>query len=363
LVLTGQEKIDSCKITYSQQFEYSQSIDKSGRISKAKLALENILHSRDVSLMFSDQGDELVGFIHEELFPSYLFDYPSVIEFHFLNTGETKNGIVFTLLMRQSLAGFGDEYRDMLYIHYIYRAILVEVDGEYKLNCSLRIDDFQKKNSQFGRYLYNQIRTSKTEFNVKEYRRFSGLIFQDFGIKPPKEKLIYVVSDRNDAMKIFGFEYSLNVTGMYLQNLGILINCTSSTLDKHELTHYFLKQFGLSKFLSEGIAVYYGGSQGFERKIFFENQKLEFKNLEESERERWLNLFKDGQLTGGPYSTFFYAISGQLIANFIDKNGKDKLSKLVRQTPNITPEMFIQQYLISANESVDNYLHDLLLDE
>jgi hypothetical protein len=357
-VLYGQQEIDSCKISYSQQFEFALSIDESGRFAQAKEALESVLYKRDTILLVADQGNELVQFVYDELFPSHL--QGNEMEFQFLNIGEIDRGIVMTIIMRQDLSQFGEEYENMLYVHYIYRAILIETKQGYKLDCSLQLDEFEVSENAFGKYLYNPNRTNKKDLSIKNYKFFSKNILNTYHLKHPKKELTYVVSDRNDAMKIFGFSYSLNVTGMYIRKLGILINCTSTPLDKHELTHYLLESFDLGKFLSEGIAVYHGGSQGTDHASFFEIQKNTFNQIDQEEKQNWLSMYKEGLLQGGPYNPFFYAVSGQLISEFIEHHGEEGLKEIVRVNPNITPEKFIEQYLLGGGENVDMYIKNIL---
>jgi hypothetical protein len=350
--------IDSCKISYSQLFEETINLDDKGDIKQAANCLKTFLYNRDSTFLIANEGKDLEKFIYDELFPIDA----NQIEYHILNVGIVKKGFIFSILIRQDLSNF-DAYKNMIYVLGIYRAVIIKTKDGYKLDCSLQTEDFKVKKSKFGTYIYQENRTNKKEINLEKYNEFSKNFIKIFKIDQPKEKLKYVISDRNDAFKIFGFSYSNSTTGMYFRKLNLLINITNTELDKHELTHFYLNKFNLGKFLSEGIAVYLGGSNGDSFKSFIKKEINNFKSVGISEQTNWLNLFKEGKLQGGPYIPFYYALSGLLIEDFIEKNGPIKLKELFISNPQILPKEFITKHIVLEKINLDVYLKSLIEQE
>ena len=357
-VLSQINSIDSCKISYSQLFEETINQDDKGDIKQAANCLKTFLYNRDSTFLIANEGKELEKFIYDELFPIDA----NQLEYHILNVGIVKKGFIFSILIRQDLSNF-DAYKNMIYVLGIYRAVIIKTKDGYKLDCSLQTEDFKVKKSKFGTYLYQENRTNKKEINLEKYNEFSKNLIKIFKIDQPKEKIKYIISDRNDAFKIFGFSYSNSTTGMYFRKLNLLINITNTELDKHELTHFYLNKFNLGKFLSEGIAVYLGGSNGDSFKSFIKKEIHNFKSVSISEQTNWLNFFKEGKLQGGPYIPFYYALSGLLIEDFIEKNGPIKLKELFISNPQILPKEFITNHIVLEKINLDVYLKSLIEQE
>ena len=350
---------DSSKIVHSQQYDYTLALEKDEKLKSASTAFESFLNSRDTNFMMSDINKNFIQVIYEELFPRYLTK--NEVEFDLLNIGKEDSSVVISILSRQNFSKYPEEYQNMLYTFNIYKAILVNTKDGWKLNCGLRTDGLEKKKSPFGYYWYDPKKINRSEIKAKAYNKFSKEICDNFGIKRPDKKIDYIISDRNDAMKILGFYYSLNITGLYEKKIDLLIDCTNSPLYKHEIVHYLLEQFNLSKFLSEGIAVYYGGSHSDSFDEFFLQEKNIFAATENDEKSEWLKLFIKGGIIGGEYQPFYYAMSATLIQQFLLKHTSLELTEIMNKTPGITPGEFMKKYLLSnTSQSEEEFLLNIL---
>lgn len=346
------------KITLSPQFEVISSMLKDSEIVIKQV--EKILFTHDTSLIYCKEGQYLKEFMLEELFPSL---YPNdQIEYHFLNISKIDDTqYKIRILNKIDFTKWGEEYNNYFYANYIYDSNIKLINGTWKMDVSLQTESYSKEKAPFGNYIFDKSAFNKNIINNNQYKKFSKAISRKYNIKLPEKKLTYFISDRNDAFKIFGFTYCISATGMFIDDINVLINTDLNFLDKHELTHFFFSKFNIDKFLSEGVAVYEGGSNGEECNMFIINNfKSDFNNLSEAQKSIWLNNFINNRLEGGPYMPFYYACSGLLITEYLKTYNFKSLGLLMKNNGNITPHEFICQYLTGEDADPESFLLSLI---
>jgi hypothetical protein len=101
--------------------------------------------------------------------------------------------------------------------------------------------------------------------------------------------------------------------------------------------------------LSEGIAVFYGGSNGISQEQHFAAEQTRFHVLADSIKTIYVHDFLDAKYYGGDYQPFFYAISGKLIANYLETHTELELKTIIENYGTIIPNDFIMTYLKIEN--------------
>lgn len=348
------DSLKSFKFTQSPQFDFIESLNlQSGEVSNE---LKDIIANHDSSRFICTQGDDLKNFMIEELIPSFYL--PEHLEFHFLSMDKISDtNFLIQVLNKIDFSSWGEEYKNSFCINYIYNANVIKHKGKWVLDVSLQDQDYVKKKFSYGIYFHDNNFSLSSNFKKRKVKKFVNPILKEYSLKEPTSELKYVISNRTDAFKIFGFVYSISATGMYFNKMNLLLSVKSDDIDKHELTHFLFRNFKLKKFLSEGIAVYEGGSNSMRfNEFLFETLNNEFMSLAQHEQQDWILQFLDNRLNGGPYMTFFYACSGLLIDKYIKEFGKENLSKIFRENPEITPDDFITKYLNENKKNNEIYL-------
>lgn len=346
------------KISYSPQFEAVSSMLEGSDSVVAQV--ERILFTRDTSLIYCKEGQYLKEFMFEELFPII---YPNdQIEYHFLNISKINDTFYKIRFMNKiDFTNWGNEYNNYFYANYIYDGCIRNIDGMWKLDVSLQMDSYEKVNSPFGRYIYDKSIYCKKDIKRRNYEIFSKSLSEKYKIQLPEKKLNYFISDRNDAYKIFGFTYSISTTGMFINEIGVLVSTELDYLDKHELTHFILSKYDTGKFISEGIAVYEGGSNGIEcNEFILKTLKSGYYNLPEEQKTVWLSNFKNNKLEGGPYMTYYYACSALLIQEYLKIYDSESLGILIKKSGEISPQEFISEYLANTMTDPITFLQSLI---
>jgi len=258
-------------------------------------------------------------------------------------------------MLRHNFEQYPGQENDYL-LYYTYEAKTIKTKGEYFIDLSPIVSTNISQKSITYSYLDNV----PNKKNCNQAKKFLKSLTKNYGFIQNKP-LTYYVSNRKNAYKFFGFNYLLLSTGVFSKSTGTIINTTNRENDLHELTHYYFQDFALGKFLSEGIAVYYGGSNGVSLELCLVNEANSFARLDESEKTNWKEDFLSGVYKGGPYQPFFYALSGKLISDYLDKHTELELLQLFRSQAEITPREFITNELSFENEFT--YLQMCLVQE
>lgn len=274
-------------------------------------------------------------------------------EYHLLSITGNSSNVDIKLILRNNFSEYGDEYKDMLIVLAVYNVRMIHINNKWLLDCRLRTADMHSKkigNITFFANSQNEIKTIE-KWKLLAFQKHLLSIFHIE--KKDLNNLNYFVGNRLNGFAPLGFDYSLETTGMYLRDATILLNVTENVLDKHELTHYFLQKFKLrNKFINEGIAVYYGGSNDYQPNEFRRNEKKSFKALDTDVQIKIISAFLEGKILPEHLTTFYF-LSHEIICLFVEKYGETMLYDLVSKYVDLTPKQLIEKYKLFPTQSLD----------
>lgn len=145
---------------------------------------------------------------------------------------------------------------------------------------------------------------------------------------------------------------------MFLKNSCTLISTNNDEDNLHELTHYYFQDFNMGEFLSEGIAVYYGGSNGVSQKTHLANERILFNSLNDTLKNSFVSDFLASEFYGGDYQPLFYALAGALISEYLLIHNELELLDVIKNNGSINPKNFIKTHL--KKENPEEYLWKIL---
>lgn len=142
------------------------------------------------------------------------------------------------------------------------------------------------------------------------------------------KKLYYVhLPDGSSAYQFLGFEdYTLDFQSRLLSfNNLIILDKTGKGFYRHELTHYVMEKQKVSRFISEGIASYFGGSSGnCNMKCDYE-MLLSFLKANNSDTTL-KHIFNEKVTLKRPYCNYYYQLGSITIQLVIEKYGYEFLN-------------------------------------
>lgn len=357
--LLCQTKDSIFNVNVSQQISLQEVNDQ--QLSKAIASLSSFLFNRDKSLVYTSNSidSNYINFIFENLFIYNSLDnkYLSYYIFESEKNKEFVNSYNITFLLKHDFSLYGEEYKNEFILYYVYEAIMIKKNDEYLIDIRPRISSVKKVKSISYYYSKNNVKNKK---NIANSKRFLKELEKKYLFKQKKE-LRYYVNNRKDSFSPFGFSFHELTTSMFSSKNNFLITTDSQEDNFHELTHYYFQDFKLGKFLSEGIAVYYGGSNGNSKELFFEKEKNKFNLLVSTLKSKYVNDFLLGRFYGGEYQPFFYAMSGEIISNYLKNHNEIQLKHIIENNGEISPNSFIQKHLKTQN--TEEYIWKLLTRE
>lgn len=358
----GQEDTTNYVITTSQQFDFSLSVSRDSiMLSDAVNSLREVILNEDSTAFLVDEEHDISKEIYRLLFDN--INPKNTYEYHLLSiTGNTSN-VDIKLMLRNNLSEYGSEYKDMLIVIAIYNIRMIKINGKWLLDARLQTDDMCSKKIENITFFANSLEEIKT-IKKRKFLAFQKHLLSIFHIKKKElNSLSYFTGNRLNGFAPLGFDYSLQTTGMFLRDADVLLNVTENVLDKHELTHYFLQKFKLrNKFINEGIAVYYGGSNNYQPEEFRYNEKNFFKTLDTGDQLEIISAFLDGEILP-QYSTEFYFLSHEIICLFVEKYSENSLYDLVSKFAGLTPKQLIEKYKLFPMKSLEYEILNYCKDE
>jgi len=166
---------------------------------------------------------------------------------------------------------------------YQFKVITRQRIDEYKSDEILAIANIQVKNGlidiSYKNYLkdYTPIKKGPITYFIKDKDFFNSVeadkavAFCDSlkNVLALKElhPLNYILSKKDKAPEIFGFDYFWSPYGCFMPNELLLSNGIGENY-RHELVHYVLQDYKFDGLTSEGLAVWFGGSNGKSFKSF-----------------------------------------------------------------------------------------------
>jgi hypothetical protein len=217
------------------------------------------------------------------------------------------------------------------YFTIVFDVYSKKVADNYKLFNSFYVNKKSYKNYQTQNidyyYLPNyQFNITKAENIDREYSE----LCKKFG-NPNKHKVTYLVGNnldesyRNIGIQYTPFTSSSPYSGFHIENLNIILSCREDHL--HELVHTIFKKYHGSGILQEGIATYFGGTNGLSYTQILNKLKEFIRDKPDIDLSKYYNL--DKKLNNSDFNTY-YAIGAIFIDYAFKKGGKSKALSLFK---------------------------------
>lgn len=243
------QEVKSYNIHLSPLLEQRKANPSEKPFNEALNTLIAFINTGSDSLLLSKDLPRDQKGIYYELF--FLTNIPrNYSHYHILSVDSIDNGYQFKVITRQQI-------------------------DEYKSDEILAIANVQVKNGlidiSYKNYLkeYAPIKKGQITYFTKDKDSFNSdeadkaVVFCDSlkNVLALKElyPLNYVLSKKDKAPEIFGFDYFWSPFGCFMHNDLLLSNGFGENY-RHELVHYVLQDYKLNKQTSEGLAVWFGGS-------------------------------------------------------------------------------------------------------
>ena len=214
---------------------------------------------------------------------------------------------------------------------YQFKVITRQQIEEYKSDEILAIANVQVKKGlidiSYKNYLmeYTPIKKGPITYYTKDKDSFNSVeadkavafcdslrnIFALKGIQP----LNYVLSKKDKAPEIFGFDYFWSPFGCFMHKDLLLSNGIGENF-RHELAHYVLQDYKLNKQTSEGLAVWLGGNGDNSFKSYIA-ERMKIDGIPSKEQIK--NVFTSTKPS--PDRKYLYALSAIYIDLIHDKKG------------------------------------------
>lgn len=328
-------------------------------LSSAVSVLKNYLQTRDTTFVYQPKS-ELSQFIHHEYFDGNDANGTEqhVLSFYKLNDSTLQAKVVNRLNPRVY-----EDFNQDLYTIAIFNFELILKESKWKINYRLRDENYVKTNHYFGFYLSKKNNPIQL-LTLNQFQAFIASTTGDFKISIPKNKLIYIVDYYDDAYSIFGFDFHIENTGRYIRKLNYVISNDQNPLNKHEISHYLFSTYNLTKLLSEGTAVYLGGTGKFESLEQSKNwAKTRYKSINDSIKSKYISSFLNDEFNwiDEYYGTFYYSCAGMLVERIIQKIGISNFASFAEKQKELTAKQLIEHYLIERkSQSAEDFLKNLL---
>jgi hypothetical protein len=341
-------------VSFTQQLDHQIKYDS--ELENAMNSMRLFFEQQDSTFILENTTNKQQKLVLKELFPSYLSK--KNLDYKFIISEKIENGYLLSLMLRFNYKERKGQESD-LFIFYTYEGMIIKSSRKYYIDLSERKFTHLTK----GNITYKYLNTSPDSRKINEGQVFLKTLTEQYQIK--QESLLdYYVVNRKNCYAHMGFTYTLNATGRFNKKQQTLINVRNEENDIHELTHYFFQDYKFSKFISEGMAVYYGGTNGLTLSSSLAKEIVTFSSQKDSIQGVWIGEFLNGLLfskTGiGEYIPFFYAFSGKIIADYLANHSVLELKKIIfsENVKEITPQIFIEKYLGIKN--TEEYLLNIL---
>jgi len=223
---------------------------------------------------------------------------------------------------------------------YQFKVITRQQIDEYKSDEILAIANVQVKNGliniSYKNHLkeYSPIKKGPITYFEKDKESFNSVeadnavAFCDSLKEVLKLKelhpLNYILSKKGKAPEIFGFDYFWSPFGCFTPNDLLLSNGIGENY-RHELVHYVLQDYKFNKLTSEGLAVWFGGSNNKSFKSYIA-ETLALYGIPSKEQIR--NVFT-GNKPGMDAYKYRYALPAICINLIHDKKGIKGIRQLL----------------------------------
>ena len=249
--LIGQEV--KYNIHFSQMFE--QKKDASPQLQEASVGLETFINAYSDSLFFNhDEISPQLKTMYNQLF------FPPIKDSRYSHFYIVEGKVIsselceFKIVTRQTIPELNSD--EILSINDVF-VNKNKVDIGYRQ----RLEHYEKINVGSITYYVKD----KRFFDWEEAQKaifFCDKIKQLFNIKQLPE-LHYILSkNEENPLMFFGFEYTWSPLVCYIKAENLLLSDNIGENYRHELVHYVLQEYNLNEAVSEGLAVYMGGSGG-----------------------------------------------------------------------------------------------------
>ena len=223
-----------------------------------------------------------------------------------------------------------------------------------------KLKKYQAKNIDFYYPPNCKFDTLKAKQAVQFYQMLSSQL--DFA---PNNRLTYIVADNlEDANKLLGYDYTVRNTtnrnsGYYQSNYNLIVTCQE--FHKHEIVHsIFDNKFPYSpRILHEGIATYYGGTNGND--LEFHIKKLQ--TILNSDTNIDLSDFKSLDKEIDNCTNLFYTV-GAIFIDYAYKNGGfNKVMELFKNT-NSGDDIYstLNEALNIKKDQINSFIKNYLKD-
>lgn len=205
-------------------------------------------------------------------------------------------------------------------------------------------------------YYYPSNFTFDTNDAIKAENMLRELL-QDFNIDKGR-KITYIVStDIESANRLIGFDYSIHSStsknaGYFIKSSDMLFSCQVAHL--HELVHVVVesKYPNVSRLFDEGIATYFGGSNGHEYKFHLKQLQEIINNqanINFSKFDEWDKIIDN-------MTNPFYTIGAIFIDYAYKLGGQEKVESLLKSEDDINSTLEKELGIDDANTFIKSYL-------
>ena len=268
------------------------------------------------SLLFNKDVPKEQKSIYYELF--FLTNLPkNYSHYHILSVDSVDNGYRFKIITRQQIEEYkSDEILAIANVQVINGLIDISYKNNLKEFNTIKMDQI------------TYFTKDKQSFNSTEACKavnFCDSIKKVLGLKK-LHPLNYVLSKKGKAPEVFGFDYFWSPFGLFMYNDLLLSNGIGENY-RHELAHYILQDYKLNKQASEGLAVWFGGSQNASFKSYISKWFIE--NGIPS-KEQIQDVFENTK--PGKNRKYLYVLSSISIDIIYDKQGTKGIVQLLNNS-------------------------------
>jgi len=261
------------------------------------------------------------------------------------NLAKDQKGIYYELFFLNNIPRNYSHYHivsvDSIGNGYQFKIITRQQIDEYKSDEILAIANIQVKNDlidiSYKNYLkeYTPIKKGQITYFTKDKDSFNSaqadkaVAFCDSlkNVLDLKElyPLNYVLSKKDKAPEIFGFDYFWSPFGCFTKDL-LLSNGNGENF-RHELVHYVLQDYKLNKQTSEGLAVWLGGNGDNTFKSYIA-ERMKIDGIPAKEQIK--NVFTSTKPSVD--RKYLYALSAIYIDLIHDKKGMKGILQLLKSS-------------------------------
>lgn len=344
-------------LLFGQKNEYSIHISQTLQMKKAKDAdmgeaiktLEKYINEPSDSLFFNNEhvSRDLKNIYSQIVYPS--IKDTSYSHFYIIDGDKISDNLYnLKIVSRVTIPQFEDDDINTIMNIWVRNN---KIDIGYKE----RFAEYKEIKQDYISYLCDKDYAFNKEIAL-EAIVFCDSIKSLFKIKELPQ-LTYILSAKGaSTFKVFGADYFFNPFGCFIKNENILFSNGHGENYKHELVHYVLQSYNLNNQISEGIAVYLGGSSDKDFMQFIINNIKEYGmptheqivDVYTAEKQN-MNTFK-----------YLYSLSSIAVAIVDSEKGTTGLNQLLDKKHE--KQNFIEVLQDILNKSQDQVI-DIILEK